>query len=487
MNEVILDRFIQLVASTTGLHLCSSNRQALSQKITQRMQSLQISAAEVYYQLLETKTSKSVQEWQHLVQDITTPESYFFRDEGQFKLLSDRLLPELIERNKTSKTLRIWSAGCSTGEEPYSIAILLNELIPDLHNWTIFILGTDINQAALEKAKLGIYSPWSFRLVNPQRYQHYFQPLKTEWQLLPKIRQMVTFQKENLVADLSPSKIGVLNSIDLIICRNVFVYFAAPAIAAVLNKFCQTLKPGGYLLTGHTELWGQNLSQFKLKSNVFCESIVYQYVADIEKSTLSLKGGGESLLPKPGKPPPSLTKTYSQTPLAYPRSAQAGTFAPPRLQGGKPKSSNAASTTKLNKSPTAIQALYSQATVLFQNKAYTEAINQALNIIQLQPTHFDACYLVAQIYANIGQYALAIQYTQQAISLEPLTIKPYYLLARIAEEQGNLEKAKACLKQIIYLEPKAVQAYLELSSLYTKEGNTIKAKKMHTVALGLLK
>ena len=124
---------------------------------------------------------------------LTIGESYFFRDQGQMTLLKQQILPELIAHKKVQyaeglavPSLRIWSAGCSIGEEPYALAILVKQLIPDCDKWNILILGTDINPESIEKAKRGIYHPWSFRLVNPDLQRWYFYQRQTSWEMMSK-------------------------------------------------------------------------------------------------------------------------------------------------------------------------------------------------------------------------------------------------------------------------------------------------------------
>ncbi|MBD2070525.1 protein-glutamate O-methyltransferase CheR [Leptolyngbya sp. FACHB-671] len=279
------EAFVRLIAKHTGIEIRARDQANLSTKISSRMKALKLDSSTAYYQLLESSNADSHQEWLDLVTLLTNGESYFFRDTEQFSLLRNQILPELIQQNQDSKTIRICSAGCSSGEEPYSIAILLKELIPDLEQWNLLILGVDINQLALEKAKKAIYSPWSFRNVDPDVKQQYFQLIHDRYKLDQSIKEMVNFQILNLIKDEFPQQDSELRDMDLIICRNVFIYFERAAIAKVISKFHRTLKPLGYLLTGHAELSNQNLNPFQIK--VFTESLIYQRTAN-DSTTASL-------------------------------------------------------------------------------------------------------------------------------------------------------------------------------------------------------
>lgn len=286
LTEELRQAFIRLIAKHTGLEIRERDKPALSEKIVLRMKELKFNIPETYYQLLNASTPESRQEWERLAILLTNIESYFFRDKDQFALLRDRILPELIQRKQDRKTIRICSAGCSSGEEPYSLAIMIKELLPELEQWNLKILGIDINQEALEKAKKGIYRPWSFRRVDKEIVQRYFQLKNDEYQIESSIKQMVTFKTLNLVNEVFPIRKSELSEFDLILCRNVFIYFDSPAIEQVLNKFYNALQPLGYLITGHAELYGQNLSQFQTR--VFPESVVYQR---LEKSLMKTPVG----------------------------------------------------------------------------------------------------------------------------------------------------------------------------------------------------
>ncbi|MGJ5673723.1 MAG: CheR family methyltransferase [Nostochopsis sp.] len=265
--------FIRLIAKHTGIKIRVRDQANLIQKIFSRMKTLKILHPEIYYKVLASSTIYSYIEWQKFIAILTNTESYFFRDRGQFNLLQNRILPEIIKRKQDHKSIRICSAGCSTGDEPYSIAILLKELIPNLEEWHVLILGLDINKEALKKAKEGIYTAWSLRSLDAKKIQKYFMNFNNNYYLDEQIKKMVKFQYTNLLKDLFIHPYSDFRDMDLVICRNVFIYFEPTVIAKILEKFYHTLQPLGYLITGHTELCNQNLSNFHTK--LFPESLVY--------------------------------------------------------------------------------------------------------------------------------------------------------------------------------------------------------------------
>lgn len=269
---------MRLLTDHTGLKIRDNDQASFSEIIAKRTQATQLDLPENYYELLASETDKSSEEWKILISELTNPETYFFRDKGQVNLLRQTILPTLLERNKNNKILRICSAGCSTGEEPYSIAILLRELIPDLDQWNVTILGVDVNPNSVDQARAGVYRAWSLRGVDKNTKNRFFQEKDGQYHIHQVIRKMVKFQTVNLLSDPFSDPKFDIKDMDLIICRNVFIYFSDPAIKTVLDKFYSALQPSGYLLVGHAELHSQNPTQFQVK--VFEESIAYQRPGD---------------------------------------------------------------------------------------------------------------------------------------------------------------------------------------------------------------
>ncbi|MDF5740293.1 MULTISPECIES: CheR family methyltransferase [unclassified Nostoc] len=246
-DDFSLSQMLDLIADTFGIQIQPQHQDTLKKNLLTHMRALGLSSLNDYCQRLMARNQliSGGTEWQDLISLFTVTETYFFRDQGQISLLKNQLLPELNERKRQLSlthgnaangefyrpTLRLWSAGCSTGEEAYSLAILLKELIFDYHAWDILILGTDINQSAIALAEQGIYSEWSFRTTTPEIKSRYFRSHKKGWEIDPAIRAMVTFQPGNLMQDSYPAYAGSIHDLDLILCRNVFIYFDFNAIA----------------------------------------------------------------------------------------------------------------------------------------------------------------------------------------------------------------------------------------------------------------
>src|SRR3990170_1598225 len=216
---------------------------------------LQLSPPEPYVAWLAT-LSELNPEWRHLASHLTVGETYFFRDHALFEALEKQILPSLIAARRAQGLLqlRLWSAGCATGEEPYSLAILLDRLLPDRSRWALTILATDINLEALHVAQRGVYRQWSFRNTPEWVRTRYFHHRDGEtFEAAPDIRQTVVFAPLNLNDGSYPSVVTNTVAMDLIFCRNVLMYFTPQAQRASVARLQGALVTGGWLVVSPAE------------------------------------------------------------------------------------------------------------------------------------------------------------------------------------------------------------------------------------------
>ena len=244
----------------TGHHYYTDKDDLLFDRLCRRFMACGLADARAYLARLDDPGSGPA-EWTALEAEITIGETFFFRYAEQFAALRETILPGLIAARAKSRTLRIWSAGCSTGAEPYSIAILLHDLLADdLAHWRIDITGTDISATALAVARSGEYGRWAMRTLPPEERQRLFLAgpptpgvaREGSFTLRPQFRSMVRFETQNLLGLLDG---GARDSsdFDLILCRNVLIYFNAQTVYGLVRAFGQRLKPDGWLLLGHAE------------------------------------------------------------------------------------------------------------------------------------------------------------------------------------------------------------------------------------------
>jgi chemotaxis protein methyltransferase CheR len=192
---------------------------------------------------------------EYLIAGVTVGESYFFRDSEQIDLLRSHLLPEMIAAKRANHdlSLRVWSAGCSQGQEIFTIALLLHELIPDIDKWRIHLLGTDINSEVVARALRGRYSEWSFRATPTRLRERWFTPVADEYEIHPQIRRMARFAYLNLTIDVYPSILSETNAMDLILCRNVFIYLDNNAVRRCMAQYAHCLLEQGVLMLGASD------------------------------------------------------------------------------------------------------------------------------------------------------------------------------------------------------------------------------------------
>ena len=234
-------RFTELVRNASGIEVPDVRRSELELAVQQALQDTGAADTDALCQLLAGEGGRAALE--SLVGALTIGETHFFRNRPQFDALADHILPELIARRRVVRQLRIWSAGCASGEEAYSLAILIERLLPDLDQWQVLILATDINRQALVKAQRGVYSQWSFREVPPDVQATFFTRRGREFDIVPRLRERVTFAYLNLVEDTYPSLLTHTHTMDLILFRNVLIYFR-PA-AAHREELNGLSDPGG--------------------------------------------------------------------------------------------------------------------------------------------------------------------------------------------------------------------------------------------------
>lgn len=402
INKVLLDELKQLMVQRIGLLIPDDASDRFADTLRERTAYLGYSSLDDYRTFLVG--GDAAEEWAELARFFTTGETFFFRDQGLHALLKDKILPELFERRKAERALRIWCAACSSGEEAYSIAILLDELVADQSQWNISILGTDINRDFIEKARQGIYTEWSFRGMSDERRQRYFHQRKNTWVLNEVIRNRVTFRPGNLAADEFPDRVAGLYEMDLILCRNTFIYMAPHVVSRIADKFAETLSEGGMLITGHGELYAHHLG--KLRARVFPESIIYQKVA-ASSFLPAMALPAEITRPVPERSLPMRKTNVAVPPRAAAEAGEKTTVSEMQQawlyanQGQRERAARSCGE-MVAKDPLAAEPHYLLALLAQERGDFTEAGNLLKKVIYLDPS-FIAAYLdLGDLYARDG-------------------------------------------------------------------------------------
>ncbi len=236
-----LEKFADIAYRETGIRISPQKLELMNNRLSRRLRELNLRSFRDYLEMLQRPGSN---EMSNFVETITTNETYFFRCPRHFRLLSRQILNTF-----QSPTIDVWSAACSTGEEPYSLAIALLERMPNARNRKIRIFASDIDRKVLKKASDGVYGDYALRFVRPEFLKKYFIPLNNGmYQVIPELRQMVLFGQHNLQNPFPKGKV------DLIFCRNVLIYFDDQSKDQVFRNLLGALRPNGYLFLGESEI-----------------------------------------------------------------------------------------------------------------------------------------------------------------------------------------------------------------------------------------
>ena len=263
-----LQRICALVYRSTGIAYGEGKRYYVERRLIQRMAATATPTIAAYLALLRAGGP----ELQQLINSFTVNETYFWREEHQLRCLSRALLPEIVARRGPGDLVRIWSVPCSTGDEPYSIALWLLENWPLVDAYHIEIVGSDIDTQALAAALAGDYGERALSRLGPEVLAQYFEPaVDGRRRIIPDLRESVKFTQTNLI---DPASVAAQGRFDVVFCRNVLIYFDDASRLAAAQHLLEALNPGGFLCLGHSEYMARISDRFTLRR--FEDAIVYQ-------------------------------------------------------------------------------------------------------------------------------------------------------------------------------------------------------------------
>lgn len=416
------DEAYRRIFEAAGLRLRDGDEARLRCWLEPRLRALRLPSLVAYAELITSDGPDGRKEGERLVRHFTTGETYFFRDVDLFGLLAAVVLPQLLVRRAAQRSLRIWSAGCASGEEAYSIAMLLDEMSQRLVGWDVRILGSDINGEAIERARRGKYGQWSFRGLDVERIERYFCTCGRERQLVERLRAIVSFERRDLLRD-APFHNAESEAFDLILCRNVFIYLSPPAVERIVASLTSALSEGGYLITGHGELLGCTIPGLEARS--YPEAVLYGKVAS--------------------------APNVSRAPLASP-DEHSFVFSSPRSRVARPAR-------EFSPRKTHLPAESGESGT--SERAATEVGGPGVGAT-LERAWRDA---------DRGASEAARDACKRVLAIAPLDPQPYYLLAQIAKERGALDEARTLLRNVLYLDPNFVVARLDLADLCLEAGD----------------
>lgn len=461
VEEAPWNRVSEWIAASLGLHFPPERWEDLKRGMGEAAKEFGFEdVAGLADRLLSVELSNG--QLQVLASHLTIGETYFFRDPMILEALATHVLPGLIHSKRgRDQRLRLWSAGCCTGEEPYSLAILLDQRFPELRDWHVTITATDINPRFLNKAGVGHYGEWSFRDAPAGLKERYFnRAADGRLAIRPEIKSRVTFANLNLVEDLYPSLLTDTNAMDLIFCRNVLMYFSPAQIAKVIGKFHSALAQGGWLVVSPSEASKTLFPQYG--SVTFPGAILFQ------KTDATLPGGS---IPQATEliPPPIL----DLPPEAPPESLPGWREPPPGGEVGPAIDS-----------PGSDLAL---AEDLFQKGRYesvADLLSTGMSARSVGPEGFP--FLIRAL-ANQGRLEEALASCDRWTAADKLDPIARYWRAMVLLELGDRAGARSTLQRAIYLRADFVLAHFALGNLARSLGKTLEAEKHFSITQELLR
>lgn len=437
-----LNTFRELIQELTGLHFDDWRLSTLQTTLIARMAATRTERVDTYLALLR-ETVRGAEELRELLNQITVNETYFFRYPAQFDLLREQVLPDLARvRRQEGRPVRIWSAGCSTGEEPYSIAMTARDVLGLGAQTEIEIFASDVSSSTLTRARQAEYSEKSLRLLEAGYRARYFRRLPDgRYALNDSIRRLVHFTQSSIAEDAQRAPA----SWDAIFCRNVLIYFSEARTAQALDGLHRSLRDDGYLFIGHSEILDK--SQF-----VPCED--------------------QSLF---------VYRKSAAKPIATPHPASQRRQRPPHTSPSSPAPDRRPQPPSEQE-----QRLLNDAMGRFGREDYRRTLDALERLLRLSPRHLPALLLRANVFLNLGQHDRSVQESQIALQIDPLASEAYLLLGLNFLRLSRPELAVAELKKAAYLSPDSCLSHFHLGQAYQAAEMPDDARRSHRNALALL-
>jgi chemotaxis protein methyltransferase CheR len=473
-----LGLFQELLIEMSGLQFEEGRRQALHLALWQRLQHRGYDSYREYYNLLKFHP-EGRHEIRELLDLITIGETYFFRNKAQFDVLMRFVLPEIMQRKVDSreKCIRVWSAGCSGGDETYSIALAMMEVIPSYKEWSISILGTDINRNGLASAKEATYGQKHIGHLPKEYLDKYFKVRGSTYVLEANVRELVQFEYHNLARD--PFIHEKIQNVDIIFCRNVTIYFDGQTTQRVIENFYNCLAQDGYLFLGHTETLWQITNKFERVE--FPQTFIYRKrLSPVQTDAM-----------KPFMAIPEIT--LENLTSVKERGTEKSIFLQ-ELRSGlrekpEPLDQFQEPTLRVEKPPDMkekVESAYKRATLCLKEIKDRATLPSPHNIGAQDKNHIGASLTEATILANEAKYKEAADILAKIIEADNLSVEAYYLLGVLSYKSSDLKEAETQFRKVIYVDPDSVLAYFNLGNVYLYQRKFSEAAREFRNAIRLL-
>jgi chemotaxis protein methyltransferase CheR len=472
----VLERFRDLVVRRLGLYFNEANLGLVSDLFRQRLEATgqEPGAYLARFEALES----SRQEIRELARGLTVAETYFFRNFDQFRAFSDVALRVWMRAPSSGRRLRILSAGCASGEEPYSLAILVREHLNEGAAREVSIKGVDVNPVMLEKAASARYSPWSLRETPPELHQRYFRPEGRDFALEENLRASVRFEERNL-AEEDP-ELWQLEAYDVIFCRNVLMYFSPEKAQALVARIARALSPGGLLFLGHAETLRGLSQDFHL-----CHSHGTFYYQRKEASSGSAVGRDTAQAPETISSPALALHEVAETAPSWVETIRRAAERIKSLAHARaePAAGNGG---RREAAPFRPRWDLGVARELLEKERFAEALALLRTLPPESAEDTDVLLLKAVLLTLSGNLAQSEKVCSELLALDEMSAGAHYLMALCREAGGNRQEAIDHDQVAIYLDPGFAMARLHLGLMARRAGDKDTARRELGQALLLL-
>lgn len=453
-----IDALSTFLSDRFGFSFSDHKRDELAELLTDRLRKSECASCEAYLTRLRSDPGAS-EELRVLADSLTVGETYFFRYPEQYRALAEVSLPELLQSKEASREIRILSAGCASGEEPYTIAMVLCDQIPNLDDWRISVQGIDINRISLAKARKGRYHRWSLR-ATPESRMHHFRRIGDTYLVNPHVRSMVSFEQQNLT--VHASDFWERQQFDVVFCRNVMIYLTQEAARFVVRRLAQSIPPGGYLFLGHADVLPSDGTEFRR-----CQThdvIYYQR------------------LPVTATPTP--VRAHQARPVVTPIASEP---MPPLAQNTAPPVEPHSSEIDVEPMEARTEGNFDPILAALAEDRFEDA-RRLIHALPLtaQDDAAEIQLLLSVAFVNSGDVGAAETVLRSLLAHDDLNPGAYHLLAVCREHWGDNAAARSFNEQALYLNPSFALAHLQLGRLARQAGDLPNAAKGYRHALELL-
>jgi len=494
-----LELLAALLLERAGLKITPDGYYGLRLALQARMPALGILDAGEYVRRLRQLAGEG--ELRALLPLVTVGKTEFFRDTRQFEAFEKQVLPTVLEAGRAEgRLVRLWSAGCATGEEPYSLAMVAVE--QGATRETVDIWATDLNPVAAETAAKGLYPARRLVGVSEERIQRFFTEAHGSYEVVAGVRELIRFEPHNLAAPVWPQVQA--GSLDVIFCRNVIIYFDHPTIVGVMERFYESLRPGGWLFLGYSESLFKISTRFEmvevggtfayqrpvvegrlkptgLTARPFIAPTAHRSPTDVESVLRELRNRarqvGTGKLPASSAPPPPPPRPSAPPPAPQPPPRPSAPVPPPR-----PLVPSSTDSGVLEKHLTPVERL-AQVIGCIESGDFPRALRMVRRLTDDEPDDLAARLTLGNVQALMGNVDEAREAYQAALAREPLCVEARLYLALAAMQGNQLDEAKTELTRALFLEPTLAVGHYLLGQVNERRHDAEAARRAYRNAI----